>query len=71
MLGHFKPSSGPNYIEAAKAQGASYFDMPANLSQSLTSANQWELNKQFLRDAVVRGDKIIVGTKIDCQNVES
>jgi hypothetical protein len=69
VLGHmYPPGGGPSYIQAAEEQGASYFNMPTNLVNGLTTANQWELNKQFLRDAVARGDKIIVGTEINYQN---
>jgi hypothetical protein len=70
VLGHFKPPAGPNHIEAAKAQDASYFNMPENLRSGLWSANQWELNKQFLRDAVARGDRIMIGTEIDTSHPE-
>jgi RHS repeat-associated protein len=40
----------------AQSIGGSYLDVPLAIWNSLTSAEQWALNKEWLQDAIIRGD---------------
>ena len=64
VLGRFNPSSGyKNYIEKAKEMGAIYFNTPSVDVWNALS-DPWQLNRQFLDDAIARGDEFFVEADI-------
>ena len=63
VLGRFRPDRGfMSYIEKAKAMKATSFNTPKSGSFSVWQAleeagiDPWEVNRQFLDDAIARGD---------------
>ena len=52
------------YEPLAQRLGANYFHMPESTWQSLSTADRWAFNKQFLDLAINRGDDFILATPI-------
>jgi hypothetical protein len=46
----------PKYLQVAEDMGGKTFSVPPDVFNSLTPEQQWELNKNFLDQAVARGD---------------
>ena len=72
VLGRFKAEAGyMNYIEKAKEVGATYFNMPASPGSDVWDAlikagiDPWEVNRQFLDEAITRGDKFYIEADIN------
>ena len=57
VLGHY-----PQYIETAKNVGARYFSYPTSTWNSLTNAQQYRLNMEFLNKAIAQGQTIYLST---------
>jgi hypothetical protein len=60
VLGHF-----PEYVNKARELGANYFNIPSNTWNKMTDAERWAANKQFLDEALARGDRIVLATALD------
>jgi hypothetical protein len=67
VLGRFRAEPGyKSYIEKAHEMGATYFSTPNSPGYDVWDAlvkagiDPWEVNKQFLDDAIARGDKFFV-----------
>ena len=71
MLGHYIVEQGSNYKKAARQVNGSYFDLPSYIRENASKDLQWEINAQAIRDAVNRGDEIIIGTEIHWKDAES
>jgi RHS repeat-associated protein len=59
VLGKF-----PDYLDLASELGAKRFNIPTNIWNKMTSAEQWAANVKFLDRAIARGDKIILSNKV-------
>ncbi len=57
VLGHYD-----GYIKMAKKIGAEHFGVPTTYWESLSNAERWALNREFLDKAIARGDEIILST---------
>ncbi|MFN2168531.1 MAG: hypothetical protein ACK2U9_20030, partial [Anaerolineae bacterium] len=65
VIGRWRPEGGgSNYIEVAKQMNATYLDIDTSTAARLTPEQFNQVNGQFLRDAVARGDRIFLGTEI-------
>jgi RHS repeat-associated protein len=60
VLGHH-----PEYLKAADELGAHYFDVPIDVWNKMSAAEQWAANQKFLDRAIARGDDIILATPLD------
>ena len=56
VLGH------RGYLEKAKELGANSFDIPFDVWDGMTEAQQWGANKKFLDLLIKRGDEVILST---------
>lgn len=59
VLGKF-----PDYLDLASDLGAKRFNIPTNVWNRMTSAEQWAANVKFLDRAIARGDRIILSNKV-------
>lgn len=57
VLGHF-----PRYLELGKEIGGNIFSIPEDVWNSLSDAEKWEKNRQFLDEAINRNAKIHLST---------
>ncbi len=71
VLGRFRAEPGyKSYIEKAHEMGATYFSTPNSPGYDVWDAlmkagiDPWEVNRQFLDDAIARGDKFFVEANI-------
>ena len=65
MIGRLAPRSGaPGYQAIAQRMNASYLRMDDALYNRLTPEQFNQVNGQFLRDAMARGDRIYLGTEL-------
>lgn len=71
VLGRFRPEIGyKSYIEKAHELHATYFSTPSSPGYDVWDAlvkagiDPWEVNRQFLDDAVARGDRFFVEADI-------
>jgi len=55
VLGHY-----PDYIIKAKELNATYLDFVEGTWDKLSEAQRWAVNKQFLDEAIARGDKFVL-----------
>lgn len=58
VLGHM-----PGYIGAATATGSGFYLISEELYNSMTLAQQWENNMQYLKDANVLGTQFVLFTE--------
>ena len=68
VLGRYRPDPGyMRYIDKAREMRATYFDTPGDLWGALNKVgiDPWEINKQFLDEAVARGDKFFVEANLN------
>lgn len=65
VIGRWKPTGGgPNYIDVAERMRATFLELETPIASRLTPEQFNQVNAQFLRDAVARGDRIFLGTEI-------
>ena len=65
VIGRWRPAGGgPNYVEVAERMKATYLQLETSVASRLTPEQFNQVNAQFLRDAVTRGDRIFLGTEI-------
>jgi hypothetical protein len=54
----------PNYINLASEIGAKRFNIPTNIWNKMTAADQWIANVKFLDRAIERGDIIVLSNRV-------
>lgn len=54
----------PEYIEMAEELGARRFNVPADVWNNMTSAEQWAANQKFLDRTILQGDQIILSNPV-------
>jgi hypothetical protein len=54
----------PDYINLSSELGAKRFNIPTNIWNKMTSADQWAANVKFLDRMIVRGDKIVLSNRV-------
>jgi RHS repeat-associated protein len=54
----------PDYINLAGELGAKRFNIPANIWNKMTPAEQWAANVKFLDRMIARGDKIVLSNRV-------
>ena len=59
VLGHY-----PAYTKLASKLGANRFEIPANVWNKMTAAEQWAANTKFLDRMILRGDNIRLATPL-------
>ena len=63
VLGKYVPNSSQSYEQVAKAQGATYFEMPGtswdDAVNQLGADNMWSVNKQFLDNQIQQGKQFV------------
>jgi len=57
VLGHY-----PAYVEKAAELGARRFNVPTNIWNKMSPAQQWAANQKFLDRMIARGDQVILAT---------
>jgi len=60
VLGHY-----PDYVKLAESLGANKFQIPTNVWNKMTAAEQWTANTKFLDRMVLRGDNIRLATQLN------
>ena len=60
VLGHY-----PQYTKLATQMGARHFNVPTNIWNKMTPAQQWTANQKFLDRMILRGDNIRLATPLD------
>ncbi|WP_067976236.1 putative alpha/beta hydrolase [Mycolicibacter icosiumassiliensis] len=58
VLGPFQPTSGPSYIDVARAHGASYFDIGQQAWNAATETERLAANQHVLDVAIANRDRI-------------
>jgi hypothetical protein len=64
----FRSSSAnvyPEYTQLAEKIGGNTFQIPTNIWNKMTSAEQWAANQKFLDRMILRGDKIRLATPLN------
>jgi len=54
----------PDYINLAEELGAKRFNIPTNVWNKMTPAQQWGANQKFLDRMIMRGDKVILSNPV-------
>ena len=54
----------PDYINLASELGAKRFNIPTNIWNKMTAAEQWGANVKFLDRMIARGDKIVLSNRV-------
>jgi hypothetical protein len=54
----------PDYINLAGKLGAKRFNIPTNIWNKMTTAEQWAANQKFLDRMILRGDKIVLSNRV-------
>jgi len=60
VIGHF-----PEYSDLAKKLGASHFNIPTSVWGRMSDAERWIANKNFLDEAIARGDEFVLATPLN------
>jgi RHS repeat-associated protein len=60
VLGHY-----PEYVKLAEGIGARRFQIPTNVWNKMSVAEQWAANTKFLDRMILRGDKIRLATPLN------
>ncbi|HEY9897856.1 MAG TPA: RHS repeat-associated core domain-containing protein [Pantanalinema sp.] len=60
VLGHY-----PEYMELAENIGARAFEIPADVWNRMSKAEQWTANQKFLDRMISRGDDILLATPLN------
>src|SRR5690606_6551431 len=66
VLGHY-----PAYVEKAAELGARRFNVPANIWNKMSPAQQWAANQKFLDRMIARGDQVILATQANAARAGS
>ncbi len=54
----------PDYINLAEQLGAKRFNVPTNIWNKMSAAEQWGANQKFLDRMIMRGDKVILSNPV-------
>jgi hypothetical protein len=54
----------PQYLQKAEELGANRFNIPMDIWNKMSAAERWAANKQFLDDAIRRGDEFILANPV-------
>ena len=54
----------PDYVNLASKLGAKRFNIPMEIWNKMTAAEQWAANVKFLERAISRGDKIVLSNAV-------
>ena len=54
----------PDYINLAGELGARRFNIPTNIWNKMSAAEQWAANQKFLDRMILRGDKIVLSNRV-------
>ena len=60
VLGHY-----PQYVKLAESLGARKFQIPTNIWNKMSAAEQWTANTKFLDRMILRGDNIRLATPLN------
>lgn len=60
VLGHY-----PEYVKLAENIGARRFQIPTNIWNKMSAAEQWAANTKFLDRMILRGDNIRLATSLN------
>ena len=59
VIGHY-----PGYVQLGEEIGGNVFQVSTQVWKSLNTAQRWAANKEFLNQAIARGDTFILATEI-------
>jgi hypothetical protein len=54
----------PDYLNLTDQIGAKRFNVPTNIWNKMSAAEQWSANQKFLDRMIIRGDKIILSNPV-------
>jgi hypothetical protein len=66
VLGHY-----PAYVEKAAELGARRFNVPTDIWNKMSPAQQWAANQKFLDRMIARGDQVILATQANAARAGS